>query len=70
MPERKRCRQSDSRQLQLDDEHEGTDEQEQPAHIRIGQDRDQRIDPAGSVDPDRPAPLSIQPLRSSSEPTV
>ena len=54
--------QADAGQLELDDQHEHADEQEQPAHVGVGQDGDQRIDPAGPVDADRPAAQAVEPL--------
>ena len=42
--------QPDAGQLQLDDQHEDADEQEDPAHDGVGQERDERVDPAGPLD--------------------
>ena len=55
-------RQADAGQLQLEDEHEQADEQEQPAHERVGQDRDQRVDPGRAVDADRLAAEAVEAL--------
>ena len=49
-------------QLELDDQHEGADEEQQPAHVRVGEDRHERIDPAWAVDPDRTAAQAVKAL--------